>query len=293
MYADTHAHLSHIADRGEDLAALLRRLAEDSVPFLLDIGTKPGDLVFRRDRILEASGGVLPSFIHFSAGLWPDGAVIADRDNAMKALNADLDLLMDEGFLPEDNRLYQALGECGLDRYWNGPSGAERGQDCSGDGPGTLDTGGEEELFAFQLEAARAHNLPVIVHSRDAFDATLGCIRSVGWDRGVIHCWSYGIPEARAFLDRGWHISFPGNVTWAKKNADRERISALLRYVPRDRLLLETDAPYLTPAPHRGKTNTPHLISHTYEAAAEYLGMSAESLAVLVAENARALFRKL
>lgn len=185
---------------------------------------------------------------------------------------------------------FAALGECGLDRYWNGARAAERGPEASGDGPGTLDTAGEEELFGLQLDIARSRKLAVVVHSREAFEPTLGCIRNADWDRGVIHCYSYGIEEARAFLDRGWHISFPGNITWAKKEADRERIARLVRYVPRERLLLETDAPYLSPAPHRGKTNTPLLVSHIYETAAAILGIETATLALLVRENARALF---
>ena len=100
-----------------------------------------------------------------------------------------------------------------------------------------------------QLDLAKKYSLPVIVHSRDAFGATLGCIKNASYDSGVIHCFSYGKDEARAFLDRGWYISFPGNITWAKKEVDRERIASLVRYVPRDRFLLETDAPYLTPRP--------------------------------------------
>lgn len=290
MYSDTHAHLSHISDRGEDIKALLNRLSAKNTPFLLDIGTIPEDLSPRVQRLIESTEGNLPEFLHFSAGLWPDAEVIGNRDASLRALSADLDLLVSPDFLPEPNRQYCALGECGLDRYWNGPAGAEKSTDSSGDGPGTLDTDGEEYLFGRQLELARDRKLPVIVHSRDSFEATLGCIKNVGWDRGVIHCWSYGIKEARAFLDRGWYISFPGTITWGKRDADRERIAKLVQFVPRDRLLLETDAPYLAPAPYRGKINTPDLISGTYEAAASFLEMTVEALSALVLANAQDLF---
>lgn len=302
MFSDTHCHLSYIAERGENLAEVIGTMRERAVPFVLDVGTRPGDFTRREGVIREAAGGAVPDFIHFSCGLWPDSETIAERADALAALKADLDAML-AGAAPA----FAGFGECGLDRYWNGPAAAERiaalklassaggpsgdaGAAASDDGPGTTDVAGEEELFLMQLELARSYNLPVIVHSRDAFEPTLGCIADVGYDAGVIHCFSYNIPEARAFLDRGWYISFPGNITWAKKEADRERIAGLVRYVPRDRLLLETDAPYLTPAPHRGKTNTPLFIEHTYMRAAEILGLSPSELALLVAENAKTLF---
>jgi TatD DNase family protein len=308
MFTDTHCHLSYISERGENLPAVIAELERRGFPFVLDIGTKPGDFTRRRDLIGEAANGAVSDGIHFSCGLWPDTDVIADRLACLAALEEDLRAMLDFARVRAANRagadsvVYAALGECGLDRFWNGPAAAERiaaaesagtqaaGAAASDDGPGTTDVAGEEELFGMQLDLAKKYELPVIVHSRDAFAATLGCIRNASYDSGVIHCFSYGIDEARAFLDRGWYISFPGNITWPKKEADRERVASLVRYVPRDRLLLETDAPYLSPAPYRGTTNTPILIEHTYIRAAEILGMPAASLAALVESNARALF---
>jgi len=283
LFTDTHCHLSLVADRGENLAELIQSMDERGYRFVLDIGTKPGDLAKRMERINENGA---PTFIHFTAGLWPDAGVIADRFDSMKILESDIDKMLD---LPSG---FAALGECGLDRYWNGSQALEREAGSGEDGPGTTDTAGEEELFSMQLELAKKKSLPVIIHSREAFDATLGCVRNGGWDSGVIHCFSYGTEEARAFIDRGWYISFPGNITWGKREADRDRIASLLRYVPRDRLLLETDAPYLTPAPHRGKTNTPLFIEHTYAHAAQAIGLDVASLAELVFANARELFSR-
>ncbi len=295
MFSDTHCHLSHIEERGEDLSKLLASMQQQGFPFVLDIGTKPGDFSMRLGKIRAC--GDIPAFLHFTCGLWPDGEVIADRHNMMKALEADIEVMLalerERSAAPSGYGApsgVAALGECGLDRYWNGARAAERSADGSNDGPGTTDMAGEEELFGLQLDLARKKKLAVVVHSREAFEPTLACIRNANWDRGVIHCYSYGIEEARAFLDRGWYISFPGNITWGKKEADRERIARLVRYIPRDRLLLETDAPYLSPAPHRGKTNTPLLISYIYETAAEILDLQTDALAFLVRENARTLF---
>ena len=327
MFSDTHCHLSHVADRGENLTDLLDSLAREDYRFVLDVGTKPGDFASRVDRVAKAAEStVIPPFLHFSCGLWPDGDVIANRDESLRMLEDDiasmLDLASRRSAAPDTpvgaqsgpnavdvatssgvlhGKGYAALGECGIDRYWNGPAAAERiaalslakaegGIVSQDDGPGTTDIAGEEELFGLQLDMAKRYALPVIVHSRDAFDATIGSIKNGGWDVGVIHCWSYGLSEARAFLDRGWYISFPGNVTWAKKDADRERIASLLRYVPRDRLLLETDSPYMAPAPHRGETNTPYLVRHVYERAADILGMDVAALAFAVHANASELF---
>lgn len=313
MLSDTHCHLSYMDERGENLSGLIAAMRDRAFSFVLDIGTKPGDFSSRVKSAREASGSAgLPSFLHFSCGLWPDAETIADRVASLAALESDIAAMLElararagiNGQAASVSRgTYAALGECGLDRYWNGPKAAERiaalktgsaasaeGTAASDDGPGTVDTAGEEELFGMQIDLAKKHALPVIVHSRDAFDPTLGCIKNASYDSGVIHCFSYGKDEARAFLDRGWYISFPGNITWAKKEADRERIASLVRYVPRDRFLLETDAPYLTPAPHRGKTNTSLLIEHTYARAAEILGLDVASLAALIGANARELF---
>ena len=133
---------------------------------------------------------------------------------------------------------------------------------------------GERELFEAQLELARELKLPVIVHSRDAFEDTLDCLKNVGYDKGIIHCYSYGIEEARAFLDRGWYIAFGGAVTYNKK-AKLEAVKELLRFVPSDRFLCETDAPY---------------VEHVYNFIAEVRGMSPEELSNLVDENIKGLF---
>lgn len=304
MYCDTHCHLGHIEERGENLAVLLRTMDDEGFPFVMDIGTRAGDLARRMERVRNAWGGGIPPWLHFSCGLWPDAELIADRHEAMKRLAEDVDLMLGSCRNGTDNdgaairpavsgtsslRGFAAVGECGLDRHWNGPS-AVAAQAGEGGETGSMDTEGEEELFAMQMELAKDRALPVIIHSRDAFDETQSIIRNSGYDRGVIHCFAYGRQEARAFLDRGWYISFPGNITWGKRADDRDRIASLVHYVPKDRLLLETDAPYLTPAPHRGKTNTPLLIRHTYEHAAGILGMETAALASLVHANAALLF---
>ena len=130
----------------------------------------------------------------------------------------------------------------------------------------------------------------MIVHSRDAYEDTLKCIDEVGHHKGIIHCYSYGLKEAYSFLERGWYISFPGNITYAKKQADKDRIAELVRAIPADKLLLETDAPYLAPVPFRGKINTPLLIEYTYAAVSEILDKSMEALAEQIYQNCCSCF---
>jgi TatD DNase family protein len=290
MFSDTHFHLQYLAEKDEDVAAMLCALAARDTAFALDIGTEVHDI----DARLATLGGVLDSiddpdvaksitaFLRFSLGIWPHKESIIDRQQRLNALRADFERVRADA--PLFSRIV-ALGECGLDHHWN-PSGADK---RNADDFDAKIVAGEAELFESLLHLARELTLPVIVHSRDAFDGTLSCISNVGYDCGVIHCYSYGIPEARAFLNRGWYISFSGAITYAKKS-QADGVAELVRFVPRDRLLIETDAPYLAPVPHRGKTNTPILVEHVYRCAAGHLGISPEELSLLVDENAKALF---
>jgi TatD DNase family protein len=277
MFADTHCHLKSCGDRGLDISAILAELDEKKCPFLLDIGTEPDDL--RKRYEYYCSLGDVPDFLFFSAGIWPSTEAIEAWEEQTKMLRTEIRafLLEEEGRLAQPGRQplqrrFVAVGECGLDRYWNKEP-----------------TAGEFSLFEAQLELAKEMNLPAIIHSRDGFDETLSCLKNSGVPKAVIHCFSYGKKEAAAFLDQGWYISLAGTITYAKKDA-REAVAELVRYIPRDRLLLETDAPYLTPVPFRGKVNSPTLVEHTYRFAAEILGLLPEELSSIVAGNAQDCF---
>ena len=178
-----------------------------------------------------------------------------------------------------------AIGECGLDHHWNISNPDKRNLDDFSDELFK----GEEELFEMQIALAKKMNLPVIVHSRDAFEQTLSCIKNSGYHNGVIHCYSYGLEEAKEFLDLGWYIALGGGVTYTKKSK-MEQMHELIKYIPLEKLVLETDAPYLAPVPYRGKQNTPLLIEETYKFIAEILNISVEELAGLVIKNTKKLF---
>lgn len=293
MYSDTHFHFHYLIEQfgSQWGASLLGNLAARDCFFALDIGTKHDDLLSRQaaareclDRIpSEEVRSKAESMLFFSAGIWPDEESIRLRIERVACLGKQIERARaDGGAFP--GRLV-ALGECGLDHHWN-PSGVDG---RSEEGWDEALFKGESEMFMMQLELAKGMLLPVIVHSREAFGGTLSCIDEVGWHRGIIHCYSYGVDEARSFLDRGWYIALGGAVTYTKKRL-MEQMEQLIRFIPDDRLLLETDAPYLAPVPCRGQTNTPLLISHTYEFIAKVRGIAVADLCRTVDSNCRELF---
>ncbi|ADU65306.1 TatD family hydrolase [Desulfurispirillum indicum] len=162
-----------------------------------------------------------------------------------------------------------AIGETGLDYYWT--------RDFIKD---------QQESFHHHLQLAQQHDLPVMVHSRDAFEDTAAILRQYSC-RGVIHCFTGTCQEAATYLDMGYLISLPGIVSFPKATAMHE----VARFLPADRLLCETDAPYLAPVPQRGKENESALVLHVYEAVARLRGVEVEELAQQIWGNAEGLFR--
>ena len=181
----------------------------------------------------------------------------------------------DQVGLPNDTSSFSAVpsvslsawGEIGLDYHYS---------------PETREA--QVKLFAEQLEEARRRDLPVVIHTREADDDTLGLLREIP-SRGIIHCFT-GTPDAaRRFLDLGFYISISGIVTF--RAADNVRESALV--VPDDRILVETDSPYLAPVPLRGRRNEPAFVRHVCEFLAKLRGVSAEDFAERTFVNAEAV----
>ncbi|PIE98838.1 MAG: deoxyribonuclease [Treponema sp.] len=280
MFSDTHCHIFSKFDE-QELQKLAKKMADEKYRFVLDIGTEAGDLQRRKNAAKDAFS-TMPDFVHFSAGIWPDKQSIKNPEPALRLLEADIKTALKEG------AEFFALGECGLDRYWNGENGVK---DEDGNAIGAIDTGAEEFLFEKQIEMARKFGLPMIIHSRDAFEETIYCMDKGAYHHGVMHCYSYGEEELFEFTKRGWYISLSGTCTFPKTNIKKEKTASLIRSIPYDKLLLETDAPFLTPSPHRGKVNTPLYIRHTYELVAGVLGCSIEELCLQVYNNATKLFK--
>jgi TatD DNase family protein len=145
----------------------------------------------------------------------------------------------------------------------------------------------QQAVFAAQLSLAVSRGLPVIIHTREAPDDTMALLREAGPAvRGVVHCFSGTPDEARSALDRGMFISLAGILTFRNAEALRQ----VATFVPADRLLVETDAPFLAPVPHRGRRNEPAWIVHTIAALAAARGVEVAPLAAQIARNVDALF---
>ncbi len=176
---------------------------------------------------------------------------------------------MIRGFFAHEKLL--AYGEIGLDFYRNyAPREVQM------------------EAFRAQIELAKELSLPIIVHSRQARDETLRILDENGAaeNGAVMHCFSYDLDTAKKLLDMGFHLSVPGTVTYKQSSSLRETI----RYVPLDRMLPETDAPFLTPEPHRGKRNEPAYVTLVVARIAEVLGRSVEEVSEALCDNFVRLF---
>jgi len=266
-------------------------MAKRNCFFALDIGTHCDDLTTRLNTTKQIISAIedtniqknIKDFLYFSTGIWPAAEAISERENQL--IELEKNIVSNENICDFGKNKLCALGECGLDHHWN-PNGPDnRKEDDFSDSI----LHGEAELFEAQLEMARKYKLPVIVHSRDAFDGTISCISNVGYDNGIIHCYSYGKDEAKRFLDRGWYISFSGSITYTKPSK-QSTMTELLEYIPRDRMLLETDSPYLAPVPHRGKINNPELVEFVYKYVSNILNITLPELSSLIDSNIRTLF---
>ena len=164
-----------------------------------------------------------------------------------------------------------AIGETGLDYHW-----------CSGD------LTWQHNRFITHIQAANKSGLPLIIHTRKAADDTQRLMDEHRAEKAVMHCFSEDVRIAKIALDLGYYLSFSGIVTF--KNA--KDIQAAAQYCPLDRLLVETDAPFLAPVPHRGKTNEPAYVRHTAEFLAQLRGETLENIARASSENFYRLFDK-
>lgn len=252
LFIDSHAHLADPAF-DEDRVDVINRARAAGARAIICIGESL-DASTRARTIAQEH----PGFVFFTAGIHPHDASFFDAGR-------DLSLL--EELLRSGAR---AVGECGLDyHYDNSPRSKQR------------------EAFAAQLDIAQRLRLPVVVHTRDAEDDTRSLVVSAG-NRGVIgvlHCYTGSQTLAQAALDVGWCVSFSGIVTFKNWRDDD-----LLRQIPDDRLLAESDSPYLAPVPHRGRRNEPAWVSHTIARLAIARKTTPDLLGALVAANARRLF---
>jgi TatD DNase family protein len=255
---DSHCHIDG-SEYDSDREEVIARALDAGVTTMLNVGTgDPHSGVF--ERAVELAEAHNP--VYAAVGVHPHDAKLFD--DAAEARLIDL---------ARQSKRVVAWGEIGLDyHYDHSPRELQR------------------SIFARQLRIARQLQLPVIIHSREADEDTIRIIGEElqGYDRaGVLHCFGGSLQMAHAAIDLGFFVSFAGNVTFKKA----EELRHVARQLPLNHLLVETDCPYLTPVPFRGKRNEPARVLETAKFLAELHEISLEQLAATTSENFRRLFR--
>lgn len=259
---DTHAHLSYVLERQGQLKldAIIEAYSKQNSPgkdaFILDIGVEYDDFPRRKVSFSKHS------FVRLAAGIWPD------KDSLSSKENIETRIKVLEKYVADPYCV--AVGECGLDYHWmNGTKEAQ------------------SELFVAQAELALKYSKALIVHSRNAHPDTFSVVKQYS-DKipVIIHCFSYDEMACKEYLNCGCYISFAGNITY--KNTVELRTACSI--VPSNRILIETDAPYMCPEPMRGKASSPLDISRTYSLAAELRKEPINILSDAVNANAGVIF---
>jgi len=258
VFVDSHCHLADEAFL-PDLDAVIARARAAGVEgalMILAAGDEPEAVRGRRVRELWPD-------VRVSTGIHPHqaGEHAASTDAAVASVRTAVE---EHGAV--------AVGEIGLDYHYDfSPRGVQ------------------QEIFRRQVALAVDLDLPVVIHTREATEDTLAILRDAGQGRvrGVFHCFTGDAPMARSALDLGFHVSFAGIVTFPRAAELRE----VVKVIPDDRLLAETDAPYLAPVPSRGKRNEPAFLARTFETLAQVRGARLDAVTAAIARNFEALFR--
>ena len=255
MIIDTHAHYDDSAFN-EDRDRVLGSLKEQGISRVVNIGSS-----------LEACRRTLElmdqyDFIYGALGVHP-----CDSENLTEV---DIEWLKQQSA----HEKCVAIGEIGLDYYWDEP-----------------DRDIQRKWFVRQLQLAREVKLPVCIHSRDAAQDTVDIMKAEHAEEigGVVHCYSYSRELAKTFLDMGYYFGIGGVVTF---NNGR-KLKEVVDYVPMDRIVLETDCPYLAPVPFRGKRNDSGKLSYVAEMIAQIKGISVAEVEEITYKNAYALYSKI
>lgn len=253
MIIDTHAHYDDETFQ-EDRDTLLNEMHQNGIEYIVNIGAS-----------IESSKDTLEltrsyPFVYGAAGVHPDETKELDEEKFSWL----------KSVLQEPKMV--AAGEIGLDYYWD-----------------ATDRKVQKYWFERQMELARELRLPMVIHSRDAAADTLDMITSAkgGEIGGVIHCFSYGKEIARQYLDMGFYLGIGGVLTF--KNS--KKLKEVVEYAPLERIVLETDSPYLSPVPFRGKRNDSGKLVHVVEAIAQIRGISEDEVLKVTNKNAKELYR--
>ena len=255
MLIDSHAHIQGKEYAGE-VEAVIARACAAGVEVIVAVGGA-GDMSSNTEAVRVAKGF---SNVYATVGMHPHDAkdVGADELEVLKDLAANAKVV--------------AIGETGLDYYYShSPHDVQR------------------RVFGQFIRMARQTQLPIVVHERDAAQDAAELLRREGAGelRGVIHCFTGNFAAACAYLDLGFYLSFTGIITFKNADALREVVSK----VPLERMLVETDSPYLTPVPHRGRRNEPAYVRFVADAIAKVKDLEVEEVAQVTTANVKQLFR--
>lgn len=252
-FLDSHAHL-FCKEYGDESNAILQRAKDAGMKHLMCICCSLDEAKRAIEKQKEES------FLDISAGYHPEEA-----DDVTKKRLDELEEMIQSGKI-------DAVGEIGLDYYWR-KDNVEK----------------QKEVFVQQIELAQKYNLPIIVHSRDAIQDTYQILKDHPVERGgIIHCFSSSAEMAKEFVKLGYLIALGGPVTFKNAKVPKE----VAKEVPIDSLLIETDCPYLTPSPYRGKRNEPMYIPFIAEEIAELREIELKELMHNVQKNYQKLFNK-
>ena len=253
MIFDTHAHYDDPVYE-KDREELFEAMRAEGVGMITDIGAD----IASTKKAAELSNTY--EFVYAAAGVHPSEVYSLEE--------ADMDFLLEMAKNPK----VVAIGEIGLDYHYE-------------------DTVREvqKKWFIRQLELAKEVKLPVVIHSRDAAQDTLDIMKDIHAEDigGVIHCFSYGWEMAKIYLDMGFYLGIGGVVTF--KNA--KKLKEVVQRAPMDRLVLETDAPYLAPEPYRGKRNASHYLKYVAEEIAALRSMAPDEVIHITEENGKQMYR--
>ena len=249
-YIDTHCHLNDTSY--EDVASVIEECRKQNIEKMICIGFDLESSI----KAVELANTY--DIVYAAVGIHPDEA---------DSYNEEVEKRLEE--LALNNKKVVAIGEIGLDYYWDKASHET-----------------QINVFKKQIELARKLNLPVVIHNRDAFMDTLDVVKEYAPLKGVMHCYSGSLEMAHNYMKQGLHISFAGPVTFKNAKVPKE----VAKEVPLDRILVETDCPYLTPHPFRGKMNYPYLVNLVGQEVANLKGISEEELMEAESRNVRELF---
>lgn len=254
MLIDSHTHLNS-AEFAGNIEHYLQQMHENGVNYALCVATTPDNI----PQVIQLAEN--HPELYAAIGVHPDEELV------------DFDLTCDYLLQFATHPRVIALGETGLDYYWH------KGHDADY----------QHLRFQVHMEAARQAQLPLVIHCRDAAHDTWRMLKDgLSSSGAVMHCFSENIEWARKFLDLGCYISLSGIVTFKKSHQMQE----VAKFVPLDRLLVETDAPYLAPVPFRGKLNHPALVHHTAQFVADLRQMSLSDFGTATSANFYRLFNK-